>query len=259
MRDYNTDTLLNSIDKYKITHLPVVPPVLVAILKHPMLSNYDFSSVKEILCGALPLPLDVSLFSPPLQISFINIKFHRSCGQPTNSFSDCQRTETAHQGETHTKRLRHDGVDSGLEFERENAQRRLDRASVARFQVQGGEHGNGEDDWGGASRGNMLRWRSDNVGILQESEKHRGNDRRGELASHRRSGIFHRGWRIVRHRANKGNHQVQRFPSGAERDRDIVANPSKCQGRGRVGQTRRGERRATDGRGGEAARPERDG
>ncbi|XP_031773510.1 luciferin 4-monooxygenase isoform X2 [Apis florea] len=60
MRDYNTDTLLNSIDKYKITHLPVVPPVLVAILKHPMLSNYDFSSVKEILCGALPLPLDIA-------------------------------------------------------------------------------------------------------------------------------------------------------------------------------------------------------
>lgn len=60
MRDYNTDKLLNSIQKYKITHLPLVPPILVAILKHPMLSNFDFSSVKEILCGALPLPLDVS-------------------------------------------------------------------------------------------------------------------------------------------------------------------------------------------------------
>ncbi|XP_028523524.1 uncharacterized protein LOC107999998 [Apis cerana] len=60
MRDYNTDKLLNSIQKYKITHLPLVPPILVAILKHPMLSNFDFSSVKEILCGALPLPLDIA-------------------------------------------------------------------------------------------------------------------------------------------------------------------------------------------------------
>lgn len=91
MRDYNTDALLNSVQKYKITHLPLVPPILVAILKHPMLSNYDFSSVKEILCGALPLPLDVSFkyrniprynISIPYQIDlgsnfskFINVRF----------------------------------------------------------------------------------------------------------------------------------------------------------------------------------------
>lgn len=60
MRNYNTDTLLSSIGKYKITHLPLVPPILVAVLKHPMLPNYDFGSVKEILCGALPLPLDIA-------------------------------------------------------------------------------------------------------------------------------------------------------------------------------------------------------
>lgn len=140
-----------------------------------------------------------------------------------------------HESEKYTERLRHDGIDSGIEFEREIVQRRLDRPPVARFQVQGGEHGDGGDAWGGESGGNLLRWGSDNVGILQESEKHRGNDRRAELAPHGRSGIFHRGWRIVRHGANKGNHQVQRFPSGAKRDRGIVANAFECQGRGCVG------------------------
>nr|XP_031826356.1 4-coumarate--CoA ligase 1-like [Nomia melanderi]XP_031826358.1 4-coumarate--CoA ligase 1-like [Nomia melanderi]XP_031826359.1 4-coumarate--CoA ligase 1-like [Nomia melanderi] len=60
MRRFNIDIVLQSIEKYRLTHLPLVPPVLVLFGKHPGLSKYDFSSVREILCGAAPLPKDIA-------------------------------------------------------------------------------------------------------------------------------------------------------------------------------------------------------
>lgn len=60
MRNFNLETLLSSVEKYRITHIPLVPPVLVGLAKHPMVRNRDFSSVREIISGAAPLPFDVS-------------------------------------------------------------------------------------------------------------------------------------------------------------------------------------------------------
>ncbi|XP_060830884.1 uncharacterized protein LOC132915180 [Bombus pascuorum] len=60
MSNFKLETLLSSVEKYRITHIPLVPPVLVGLAKHPMVPNCDFSSVREILCGAAPLPLDVA-------------------------------------------------------------------------------------------------------------------------------------------------------------------------------------------------------
>ncbi|XP_076665954.1 uncharacterized protein LOC143367722 [Andrena cerasifolii] len=59
MRTFKLDTLMKVIDNCKITHAPMVPPVLLALAKSPNLSNYDFSSVRELICGAAPLPRDV--------------------------------------------------------------------------------------------------------------------------------------------------------------------------------------------------------
>ncbi|XP_050494550.1 uncharacterized protein LOC126877333 [Bombus huntii] len=63
MGNFELETLLSSVEKYRITHIPLVPPVLVGLAKHPMVPNYDFSSVREIVSGAAPLPPDVSFSS----------------------------------------------------------------------------------------------------------------------------------------------------------------------------------------------------
>lgn len=68
MSNFKLETLLSSVEKYRITHIPLVPPVLVGLAKHPMVPNCDFSSVREILCGAAPLPLDVSFSSKLIKI-----------------------------------------------------------------------------------------------------------------------------------------------------------------------------------------------
>ncbi|XP_024937868.1 luciferin 4-monooxygenase isoform X2 [Cephus cinctus] len=59
MNSFQPETFLNSIQKYRITHLPVVPSVMVFLAKHPIVRSYDFSNVKEIICGAASLSQDV--------------------------------------------------------------------------------------------------------------------------------------------------------------------------------------------------------
>lgn len=49
------EPLISSIEKYKLTELILVPPVAVAMLKHPSLHKYSLTSIKVVLCGAGPL------------------------------------------------------------------------------------------------------------------------------------------------------------------------------------------------------------
>ncbi|KAI8150227.1 hypothetical protein BJV82DRAFT_503477 [Fennellomyces sp. T-0311] len=43
------------IEKYKITVVSIVPPVAVALAKHPIVSKYNLNSVRTLGCGAAPL------------------------------------------------------------------------------------------------------------------------------------------------------------------------------------------------------------
>lgn len=47
---------LNSIQKYKINTLYIVPPIIIAMVKNPqLLKKFDLSSVRQIFTGAAPL------------------------------------------------------------------------------------------------------------------------------------------------------------------------------------------------------------
>ncbi|KAK0208848.1 amp dependent CoA ligase [Desarmillaria ectypa] len=50
---------LRSIDRYRITHLFVVPPQVVLLCKYPAIRDRDFSHVKLLMCGAAPLSGDL--------------------------------------------------------------------------------------------------------------------------------------------------------------------------------------------------------
>uniref|UniRef100_A0A1B6GNG2 Luciferin 4-monooxygenase n=1 Tax=Cuerna arida TaxID=1464854 RepID=A0A1B6GNG2_9HEMI len=50
---------LSTIEKYKITRLFLVPPLMVFLSKHPLVAHYDLSSVHQIVCGAAPLSKEV--------------------------------------------------------------------------------------------------------------------------------------------------------------------------------------------------------
>ena len=51
---------LELIQKHKITRVKVVPPVLVGLAKHPLVSQYDTSSLIELFSGAAPLGQDLA-------------------------------------------------------------------------------------------------------------------------------------------------------------------------------------------------------
>lgn len=50
---------LELIPQHKVTRAYVVPPIILALAKHPLVDKYDLSSLKVILSGAAPLGSDV--------------------------------------------------------------------------------------------------------------------------------------------------------------------------------------------------------
>ena len=57
---FDTEGYMQLIQKHKATVIPVVPTILTVILAHPDLDQYDLSSLKEVVCGAAPLPVEIA-------------------------------------------------------------------------------------------------------------------------------------------------------------------------------------------------------
>ncbi|KAH6967862.1 hypothetical protein BKA56DRAFT_636576 [Ilyonectria sp. MPI-CAGE-AT-0026] len=60
MRKFDLELLLSNIQRFRVTDLLLVPPVVVMLVKSQLLSRYDVSSVKTIVCGAAPLQPELS-------------------------------------------------------------------------------------------------------------------------------------------------------------------------------------------------------
>ena len=58
---YEMHDMLSSIEKYRITYLPLVPPILVALVNgaDQIRSKYDLSSLQSVLSGGAPLSKEV--------------------------------------------------------------------------------------------------------------------------------------------------------------------------------------------------------
>ncbi|GAB1864815.1 Luciferin 4-monooxygenase [Camponotus japonicus] len=56
---FEEELFLQSIEKYKIKYLTVVPPIMVFLAKHRLVDKYDLSSIKRIWCGAAPLSEEI--------------------------------------------------------------------------------------------------------------------------------------------------------------------------------------------------------
>lgn len=60
MEKFDFIQMLQYVEKYRITNLTLVPPIVVALVKHPAVKNYDLSSVETAGSGAAPLGFEVS-------------------------------------------------------------------------------------------------------------------------------------------------------------------------------------------------------
>nr|WGN98273.1 4-coumarate CoA ligase-like 7 [Vaccinium corymbosum] len=59
MAKFNLKMVLKAVEKYRVTHLWVVPPIVLALAKNSIVKNYDVSSLKQILSAAAPLVKDL--------------------------------------------------------------------------------------------------------------------------------------------------------------------------------------------------------
>ncbi|KAK4356421.1 hypothetical protein RND71_025392 [Anisodus tanguticus] len=55
MSKFDLEMLLKNVEKYRVTHLWIVPPVILALAKNPVVKKYNLTSLKQIGSGAAPL------------------------------------------------------------------------------------------------------------------------------------------------------------------------------------------------------------
>ncbi|XP_019190672.1 PREDICTED: 4-coumarate--CoA ligase-like 6 [Ipomoea nil] len=56
MRKFNADEMVSAIDRYGVTHFPVVPPLLMALTRRAKgVAQRSMKSLKQVSCGAAPL------------------------------------------------------------------------------------------------------------------------------------------------------------------------------------------------------------
>jgi 4-coumarate--CoA ligase len=66
--------VLENVQRLKITEFSMVPPIAVALVKHPAVKQYDLSSIESITSGAAPLGRDISQQVELLWNSKLNLK-----------------------------------------------------------------------------------------------------------------------------------------------------------------------------------------
>jgi len=71
---FDYEGMLKSIDRYRITHLMIVPPQVVLLCKHPATKNYKLASLRYVMVGAAPL-------SGELTQQFLKLHPHAKVGQ----------------------------------------------------------------------------------------------------------------------------------------------------------------------------------
>ncbi|KAK3221422.1 hypothetical protein Dsin_008447 [Dipteronia sinensis] len=55
MQKFEIVTLMELVEKHKVTIAPFVPPIVLAIAKSPNLDKYDLSSIRTVMSGAAPM------------------------------------------------------------------------------------------------------------------------------------------------------------------------------------------------------------
>ena len=59
MSKFDLEVMLKAIEKYRVTKLWIVPPIMLALAKHSAVKKYDLSSLKQIGSGAAPLGKEI--------------------------------------------------------------------------------------------------------------------------------------------------------------------------------------------------------
>ena len=65
MPRFDLEQFLGLLQKHRVTTAYLVPPIVLALAKHPLVDGFDISSLKNIMSGAAPLPSRSPAGPPP--------------------------------------------------------------------------------------------------------------------------------------------------------------------------------------------------
>jgi len=57
---FDLETFLSVVESYRVTRAELVPPIVLALAKQPVVDRYDLSSLQVIFCGAAPLGVELA-------------------------------------------------------------------------------------------------------------------------------------------------------------------------------------------------------
>ncbi|KAJ0238239.1 4-coumarate--CoA ligase-like 9 [Hirschfeldia incana] len=57
---FELEAMMKAVEKYKVTGMPVSPPLIVALVKSELTKKYDLSSLRSLGCGGAPLGKDIA-------------------------------------------------------------------------------------------------------------------------------------------------------------------------------------------------------
>ncbi|CAN6850978.1 unnamed protein product [Brassica oleracea var. botrytis] len=57
---FELEAMMKAVEKYKVTGMPVSPPLIVALVKSELTRKYDLSSLRSLGCGGAPLGKDIA-------------------------------------------------------------------------------------------------------------------------------------------------------------------------------------------------------
>jgi acyl-CoA synthetase (AMP-forming)/AMP-acid ligase II len=61
MRQFEMEPFLDAIQRYRVTRLPLVPPLVLRMARDPAIDRYDLATVRTVISGAAPLAPEVAV------------------------------------------------------------------------------------------------------------------------------------------------------------------------------------------------------
>ena len=61
MPRFDLEDFLRILEEHSVTHAYLVPPIVLALAKHPLVDKYDLSSLKSVFSGAAPLSAELAM------------------------------------------------------------------------------------------------------------------------------------------------------------------------------------------------------
>jgi acyl-CoA synthetase (AMP-forming)/AMP-acid ligase II len=90
---FDMEEFLATVQKYKVTIAPLVPPIVLGLAKHPIVDKYNVSSLRLIFCGAAPLGEGVSLEASKRVGCKVSQGYGMTEASPVTHLSPCKKPD----------------------------------------------------------------------------------------------------------------------------------------------------------------------